>query len=305
MARAGMLDTTRGTVAGIGLAAAAFAVFTVMDCTVKALSGRYHVLQIVWLQAGAAFAVMLAYAWRAGGPARLRTRRPHLHVLRGCLAMVSVTLVFASYAVLPLADVYAVLFTIPLMVAGLGVVLLGERISPARLLAIALGFSGVMVTVAPSGAGLGGWLMLLPLVGAAVSALGHVLVRHMQTTETTESFGVYGNLVVLVAATPAMPFLFVVPTAADLLLAVLGGTLCALGSVFLVQAYRVAPVAVVAPLQYTQMPYAVLAGILLFGDLPQPTVVAGAAIVAASGVFLLVAEAHGIGRSRAAPRAAV
>jgi drug/metabolite transporter (DMT)-like permease len=304
MAGAGLSDTTRGAVAGIGLAAAAFAVFTVMDCTVKALSGRYHVLQIVWLQAAAALAVMLAYAWRRGGAARLRTRRLHLHVLRGCLALVSITLVFASYAALPLADVYAVLFTIPLMVAALGVVLLGERISPARLLAIALGFSGVMVTVAPTGGSFGGWLVLLPLAGAAVSALGHVLVRHMQATETTESFGVYGNLVVLLAATPALPFLCVTPTLADLLLAALGGTLCALGSVLLVQAYRAAPVAVVAPLQYTQMPYAVIAGLLLFGDPPQPAVVAGAAIVAASGVFLLVAETHGIGRSRTAARAA-
>ncbi len=303
MTGAGLNDTTRGAVAGIGLATAAFAVFTVMDCTVKALSGRYHVLQIVWLQAAAAFAVMLACAWRRGGPARLRTRRLHLHILRGGLALVSITLVFASYAALPLADVYAVLFTIPLMVAALGAVVLGERIPPARLLAIALGFSGVMVTVAPTGAGLGGWLVLLPLAGAAVSALGHVLVRHMQATETTESFGVYGNLFVFLAVSPAMPFLFVLPTIADLLLATLGGTFCALGSVLLVQAYRAAPVAVVAPLQYTQMPYAVVAGLLLFGDLPQPSVVAGAAIVAASGVFLLVAEAHGIGRSRAERRA--
>lgn len=299
----GPTDTTRGTVAGIGLAAAAFAVFTVMDCTVKALSGRYHVLQIVWLQAAAALAVMVAYASRRGGPARLRTRRLHLHVLRGCLALVSITLVFASYAVLPLADVYAVLFTIPLMVAALGAVLLGERISPARLLAIALGFSGVMVTLAPTGDGLAGWLALLPLAGAVVSAFGHILVRHMQRTETTESFGIYGNLVILLAASPAMPFLYVTPTLGDLLLALLGGTLCAIGSVLLVQAYRAAPVAVVAPLQYSQMPYAVLAGVLLFGDLPQPTVIAGAAIVAASGVFLLVAEAHGIGRSRTAARA--
>lgn len=303
MAGASLSDTRRKAIAGIGLAAAAFAVFTVMDCTVKALSGRYHVLQIVWLQAAAAFAVMLVYAWRRGGPTRLRTRRLPLHILRGCLATASISLVFTSYAVLPLADVYAVLFTIPLMVAALGAVLLGERISPARLLAIALGFSGVMVAVAPSGAGLGGWLALLPLAGAAVSALGHVLVRHMQTTETTESFGVYGNLVVLLAATPAMPWLFVIPTVADLLLAMLGGMLCAFGSVLLVQAYRAAPVAVVAPLQYTQMPYAVLAGLFLFGDLPQPAVVAGAAIVAASGVFLLVAETHGIGRGRAAARA--
>jgi drug/metabolite transporter (DMT)-like permease len=299
----GPTDTTRGTVAGIGLAAAAFAVFTVMDCTVKALSGRYHVLQIVWLQAAAAFAMMLAYAWHRGGLARLRTRRLRLHVLRGCLALVSITLVFASYSLLPLADVYAVLFTIPLMVAALGAVVLGERISPARLLAIALGFSGVMVTLAPTGDGLGGWLVLLPLAGAAVSAFGHILVRHMQRTETTESFGIYGNLVVLLAASPAMPFLFVTPTLGDLLLALLGGTLCAVGSVLLVQAYRAAPVAVVAPLQYSQMPYAVLAGVLLFGDLPQPAVIAGAAIVAASGVFLLVAEAHGIGRPRAATRA--
>jgi drug/metabolite transporter (DMT)-like permease len=97
---------------------------------------------------------------------------------------------------------------------------------------------------------------------------------------------------VAVATTPPMLFLFVLPTMADLMLMMLGGVLCALGSMVLVQAYRLAPVAVVAPFQYTQMPYAVVAGMVLFGDQAQPTIIAGAAIVAASGVFMLLAETY-------------
>lgn len=282
----------QATVRGMMLAAGAFAVFTVMDCTVKALGGRYHVLQIVWLQAIAALMVMTVIAWRNGGITRIRTRRLHLHILRGILAVFSITLVFASYATMPLADVYAILFTIPLMVAALGATLLGERVSLTRVASIVVGFAGVTVMVSPTGSGMSGMAVLLPLGGAMVSALGYVLVRHMQSTETSESFGVYGNAVVVIATTPAIPFLFTMPTPADLMLALTGGILCALGSLVLVQAYRAAPVAVVAPFQYTQMPYAVLAGVVFFGDPAQPATIAGAAIVAASGVFMLLTETH-------------
>jgi drug/metabolite transporter (DMT)-like permease len=286
--------TPQAIVWGIGLSAGAFAVFTLMDCTVKALGGRYHVLEIVWLQAITALAVMLAVARCNGGMRRLRTRYLYLHILRGGLAVVSISLVFASYAMMPLADVYAVLFTIPLITAALGAMLLGERVGPTQLAIILAGFGGVLLMIAPSGEGFGGLGLLLPLGGAFVSALGYVLVRHMQATETTESFGVYTNLVVALATTPAMLFVFVMPTIADLMLAMLGGVLCALGSMVLVQAYRLAPVAVVAPFQYTQMPYAVLAGVVLFGDQAQPTIIAGGAIVAACGLFMLLAETQRI-----------
>jgi drug/metabolite transporter (DMT)-like permease len=98
------------------------------------------------------------------------------------------------------------------------------------------------------------------------------------------------------------------PSIADLGLSVAGGLLSAVGFVLLILAYRAAPAAVVAPFQYSQMPLAVGAGFLLFGDWPQADMLGGAAIVAASGLYILhretVAGVRHEARGHAAPQAA-
>jgi drug/metabolite transporter (DMT)-like permease len=290
-----------GSFRGIGFALLAFALFTAMDCTVKVLAARYHIFQVVWLQNLVALLVMLAVTMSRGGFVRLHTRRPWLHVFRALLSVFGITAVFYSYARLPLADVYAVLFTVPLLVTALSAPLLGERVGIRRWAAVCAGFSGVLVMIGPGG-GLTVAAALMPLAAALATAIGFVMVRKMQATETTESLSVYSNLGMLVALAPLLPPVFLMPSLMDVVLSVIGGALGAAGFMLLVAAYRAAPAAVVAPFQYSQMPYGVLAGLLLFGDRPQLDILLGAAIVAASSAYILHREAAH--RRDAAPRAA-
>jgi drug/metabolite transporter (DMT)-like permease len=272
---------------GAVFAALAFTLFTGMDCTVRAIGGQLHVFQVVWMQTIVMFGAMLIASLTGGGWRRLRTSHPFLHVARGLLAVTSISLVFASYARLPLSDVYAVLFTVPLLVSILGVPLLGERVSRGHWLAITCGLAGVLVMTGPFGADSKGWEMLLPIGGAFSNALGFLLVRRMQRTETTESMGVYGNLVVLLAVTPVLPYVFEVPSLPQLSLSIGGGLFGAAGFACLVLAYRSSSAASVAPFQYSQILWAVLLGFLLFQDQPDARTLAGAAIAAASGYWLL------------------
>lgn len=304
------LPPSHSSLRGIGLALLAFALLTAMDCSVKALGARYHVFQIVWLQTVVALALMLAVTWKRGGLVRLKTRRPLLHLVRALLSVCSITAFFYSYACLPLADVYAVSFTVPLLVTALSVPLLGERVGIRRWTAVLVGFLGVLIMVRPGG-GLMVTTALIPLAASLATALGFVLVRKMQATETVESLAVYSSIVIVAALAPLLPPVFEVPTLADIGLSIAGGALSAVGFVLLILAYRAAPAAVVAPFQYSQMPLAIGAGFLLFGDWPQADVVGGAAIVAASGLYILhretvagVAEARQEARRRAAPQAA-
>jgi drug/metabolite transporter (DMT)-like permease len=196
-----------------------------------------------------------------------------------------------------------VLFTVPLLVTALSRPFLGEPVGRARWAAVAVGFVGVLVMVRPSPDGLLATAVLIPLGGAVATALGFLLVRRMQATETTESFCVYGNLVMIAAMTPLLPLVLVPPPPADLGLSILGGLLGAVALILLIEAYRSAPAAVVAPFQYCQMPYAVIAGALLFDDWPESRVLIGGSIVALSGIYLLRSEAAR-GRRPAAQRAA-
>jgi drug/metabolite transporter (DMT)-like permease len=217
-------------------AALAFGLFTGMDCTVRAIGDGMHVIQVVWMQTLVMLAAMMFATASSGGWRRLQTGHPFLHVARGLLAASSISLVFASYARLPLSDVYAVLFTVPLLVSALGLVFLGERVSGFHWLVLLAGFGGVLVMTAPFGVEFRGFDLLLPMGGALSNALGCLLVRRMQQTETTESMGVYGNLVVLLTLAPVLPFAFEMPTPAQVTLSMAGGLFGAAGFASLVMA---------------------------------------------------------------------
>jgi drug/metabolite transporter (DMT)-like permease len=265
----------------------AFALFTGMDCTVRAIGDDMHVIQVVWMQTLVMLAAMMLATASGGCWRRLETGHPFLHVARGLLVVTSISLVFASYAQLPLSDVYAVLFTVPLLVSALGVLFLGERVSGFHWLALLAGFGGVIVMTAPFGVGFRGFDLLLPIGGALSNALGFLLVRRMQKTETTESMGVYGNLVVLLTLAPVLPFVFEMPTPAHVTLSVAGGLFGAAGFASLVMAYRSESAACVASFQYSQLLWAVILGLVLFQDQPDGPTLIGAAIVVASGCWLL------------------
>jgi drug/metabolite transporter (DMT)-like permease len=274
---------------GILVALVAFAMFTVTDVVIKLLIGSYHTFQVAFFQALFSLLTMLVYtAWRGGLP-RLRTRRLHLHLLRGVASIITVNSGYVAFAHLPIADAYAILFTTPLLVTALAVPLLGETVGWRRSCAVAVGFAGVLVMLRPGVAALG-----IGSAAALVAALGNaiivILLRRMQGTETTESFGVYGNLCTTLGMLPTVFFVFAPPTLVDLGLSMVGGMLGSTAFILMIHAYRAAPASIIVPFQYSQMPYGLLLGFLLFGDRPAATMLIGAAIVAGSGLYILHRE---------------
>ena len=235
---------------------------------------------------------MVSLTLARGGLARLRTRRPGLHALRGGYAFLASCATMIAFAELPLADAYAVLFTVPLLITALSVPLLSERVGPRRWAAVAVGFAGVLVMVRPGGAIAGAGAVAAGLA-ALFGALAVMAVRRLQATETTEATeacATYGNLAVVLGTGAALPWVFVLPAAADLALSAAAGVLGACSMLLSLCAYRLAPASVLAPLQYSQMPYALLLGWLVFNTRPEPATLAGAAVVVASGLCVLRRE---------------
>ena len=151
--------------AGLALGALAFALFTVMDTTIKWLSAGYPVHELLLLFSNALFALVpvAVVTLRRGGIARLRTRRLHMHVLRGLLGMCGGFLAFYAYRELPLADAYAMIFTTPLLITALSVPILGEHVGWRRWSAVAVGFVGVLIMLRPG---------IAPIGIGSLSALG-------------------------------------------------------------------------------------------------------------------------------------
>ncbi|WP_114393339.1 DMT family transporter [Oleisolibacter albus] len=285
---------------GILLAVTAFALFSVMDVTVKLLTARYSVPQVIASQNFFALLVILAYAAATGGIRHhLGTRRLPLHLLRAAGVVCGSFCTYFAYSRMPIADAYAIAFSAPLFITALSVPILREPVGWRRWSAVAVGFAGVLVMLRP-GQGVLDLAALAALGGAFFYAGGMIIARHMKGTESSVSFACFGNLAGLVVYGAMLPWLGRVPDGVDLALSALGGTLSGTAMITLLTAFRCAPSAVVAPFQYTQIIWGILYGVLLFGTRPDGLLFVGGAIVIASGLYILYRETV-LGRPLVAP----
>jgi drug/metabolite transporter (DMT)-like permease len=275
--------------AGIGLGALAFGLFSLMDALVKWLSAGYPVPQILVCNALFALVPVGAMVVRRGGLPQLRTRRLGLHLVRGLLGTTGGFLAFFAFSRLPLADAYAIIFATPLLITALSVPILGEAVGWRRWSAVLVGFVGVLVMLRPGMAPIS--LGSLAALGAAcASACAILLVRKLSVTETTTSIAFYSNVTAVVLTGIAFSPTFVVPRLLDLTLMAASGLIGGTALLVLIAAYRRSPAALVAPFQYSQMLWAILLGALVWSDFPEPLMLLGTSIVAASGLFILYRE---------------
>ena len=280
--------------AGIVMALTAFAMFTGMDTAIKFLGGRYHVLQVMWFNSLFALTAVVGLAALRGRAGLLWPRHWRLQLTRWSISFFATIAIFWSYPRLALADAYAILFTSPLLITALSAAMLGEPVSWRRWLAVLVGFSGVLVVLDP-GHGMVAWAGLAVLGGAVGHAFNMIYVRKMGVAgEAVEATGLAGNLLSILVLPLFLPWVWQTPSAPDLTLAAVGGLLAGSGFLLLANAFRLAPAAVIAPFQYSQMLYGLAVGWLLFADLPSPQMLAGSAIIVGSGLYVL----HGETRAR-------
>lgn len=229
--------------------------------------------------------------WRRGG-AVLTTTRPWLHMTRFLLQFVSVLAAFTALRHLPLTTVTAIMFVAPIFVAIAAVPILGERIQPRQIGAIALGFSGCLIILRPRGDG-DLTFTLVALFSAATWAISIVILRLLTRTDGAATILAWGNGLLLVAAA-ALALFDWRPMDARLIWLLIGmAALQVVGQWFSMTALRIAPAGTVAPAQYTQILWATIIGVLIFSDWPQPTIWIGAALIIAGGFWLMRSERTG------------
>ncbi|WP_439813706.1 DMT family transporter [Zavarzinia sp. CC-PAN008] len=274
---------------GIAWMLVAVGLFTVMDAAVKWLTDDYSVFQIVFFRSLFAFPPLLFWLWRAHGFGRLRTRRPGTHLLRALIGCTSMVLFFAGYGMMPLAEAIAIGFVAPLFMTALSVPLLGEKVGIRRWTAVLIGFAGVMIMVRP-GSGVFAWGSLVLIGGAFTYAIVIVVIRKLSETEPTGTIVFYFTLFTTTASALTLPFVWVTPDAADLALLISVGLIGGVAQLAMTQAFSLAPLAVVAPFEYTAMLWATLVGFVIWGDLPDLWAIVGALVLVGSGLYILHRE---------------
>jgi drug/metabolite transporter (DMT)-like permease len=275
---------------GIALMCAAVGCFAFLDATAKYLNLYMATLQVVWARYTGAFvfAFIVANPWRR--PGVVRTGRPLMQIGRSVLLLGSTLCNFAALRYLQLDEAVAIMFSTPFFVAALAGPVLGEWVRWPQWTAICAGFLGVLLVIRP---GLGTFHVaaLISLAGALLSALYSILTRMLARTDSNETTLFYSNVVGAVALLPVLPLIWTPPPDSMVIaLMVAVGAMGSLGHYLLIAAHRLAPASVLSPFIYTQIVLVIVLGYLVFGDLPQRWTIAGAAIVVASGLYLVHRE---------------
>lgn len=267
-----------GIVAGVGL-----------DLCGKWLLADYSLAQFVLLRSLIGGVILLALMGQFGGVAALRTHRFGWHVLRSLLATGAMFGFFYGLSKIPLVDALTFGFTAPLMATALSVPFLKERVGWRRWLAVTIGFLGVVIALRP-GSGLVSLPALTVIAAAFFYACLAITARSLTATENSFSLSLYVLMGPLVIAGFLIPGRWIPPSLTAWLGFGLAGLCSALAWLGIVNAYRRAPPAVLAPFEYTALVWGALAGYMIWDEVPDRYVLIGATVIVVSGLFVVYRE---------------
>jgi drug/metabolite transporter (DMT)-like permease len=272
-------DVAAGAVAMV-LGVAAFAAH---DMVGKIIVERYPVLQMLALRSGIALLILLVVVSRRGGIPPLGRGALPAHLVRLGAMLGAIFLFFTALQELPLADATAIAFGAPFVMLALSGPLLGERVSGSAWAAVVVGFVGVVVIVRPGGDVEPA--ALLAVAASVLYALGMLTTRRLGRTESVMSMLFWMIAGQWVIALLALPVVWEPVEAKHWPLLAALAALNLLGQLGLVRAFAAAPVAVVAPLEYSALLWAAGLGFAVFGDVPSARVWLGAAVIIAAGTY--------------------
>ena len=302
---------------------AAMLFISINNTLIKFLSDGYPLHQMVFVRSAIGLTASFVFLRLESGVSLLRTDRPALHALRAVLIVIANMTFFAALAVMPLGAATALFFVAPLFITLLAIPVLGEPVGAPRIAAIVVGLIGVAVMMAP-GVDWGGiprWNLLLPVAAAACYSGMQVLTRKLGGQSAASAMAIYiqGTFIVVSVAfflvagdgrfaddgrSEAVEFLlraWVWPPAGDLWIFGVLGLMSALIGYSLSQAYRLGTAAVVASYEYVALPLAIFWGWVVFGEVPEPVVWLGIALIAGAGLAVFAREralAHPVASAR-------
>jgi drug/metabolite transporter (DMT)-like permease len=263
--------------------------FAMNDAMGKWLVTSYSLGQVVLIRSLAALVMLSPMLWKTGAVSLTRVERPWLQLSRVVLSTIDVFGFYFAVAYMPLADVMTYWLAGPIYVAALSPFLLGEKVGWRRWSAIVVGFIGVLVALQPGAATLT-LPALISIAGSAAFAFMIVSGRQLRNTpDSTLAFwqlmgaGIVG---VVLAPFDWRP----IDSSMDLALLCLLGVVSTSAHLLVNRALKLADAAAVAPLQYTLLLWAIIFGWMFFGDVPQTHMLAGAALIVASGLYIVFRE---------------
>jgi drug/metabolite transporter (DMT)-like permease len=289
-------DARSARLAGIGLMLAGVFMFSFGDALGKFIVATYSVGQLLLLRGCAALVLLSPLIWRHRAKF-LRLERPWLQLLRVVLSTLEVAAFFLAVVYLPLADVITYYLACPIFVTALSAIFLSERVGWRRWGAVIAGFCGVLIALKPSVQTVS-WPAMIALGGSLSFAVLMLITRSLRATPdivlaSSQFLGTLAFGAVLA------PFGWVTPDLGSLSFFMVAGCISVCALLCVNRSLKLAPASSVVPYQYSMIIWAVMFGFVVFGDVPSPPTIVGAAIIIAAGFYIFLRE-QALGRDEAA-----
>lgn len=277
----------RGKLYSINAMLLAVFMFSLMDGCMKLLAARYPAIQVTALRALTSLPLVAIYlAWR-GAYAGIFRVRWSMHVLRGVLGIGMLALFAFGLARLSLAEAYAIFFISPAFITVLSVLLLKERVSGARWLAVGAGLVGVLVVLRPSADGLLTVGALAVLAAAACYGVSAVTVRMLARSDRSEHTVFWMIVMIAIGAGILAAPVWVALSMADAPVLAMLAVTGFVGQIALTEAFSHGDASRIAPLEYTALAWGVGLDWILWSALPDLLTLVGAGIIIGSGIYLI------------------
>jgi drug/metabolite transporter (DMT)-like permease len=280
-------DQRSARLAGIALMLFSIFLFSFGDAIGKYMVATYAVGQLLWLRACAALLVLSPLIWKHRAEF-VRVERPRLQLIRVVLSTLEVAAFFLATVYLPLADVITYYLAGPIFVTAMSAIFLRERVGWRRWSAILVGFLGVVIALRPSTQTFSGPAMIA-LAGSLCFSVLMLITRSLRATpDIVMASSQFLGTFLLGAA--MSPFGWVTPDLSSLALFAIAGLISVSALLCVNRSLKLAPASVVVPYQYSMIVWAVIFGLVVFGDMPQAATVAGAAIIIGAGLYIFLRE---------------
>ncbi len=274
---------------GALLSLAAFGIYSTHDVVVKVLGAHYTSFQIIFFSGLLSFPVVSILLLSDKTDGNLVPRHPWWSLARSVSGVATGAMGFYAFSVLPMAQCYAMLFAMPMLITILSIPMLGEKVGLHRGLAVVVGLLGVLVVLRPGAEPLS-WGHLAGIGAACMGALSSVIVRKIGKDERSVVLMIYPMLVSVAAMGLVLPFVYRPMPVEHLALTGVVAVMGMAGAFLMILAYRMAPAVVVAPMQYSQIIWAAFYGWLLFDEGIDRFTAIGSGIIIASGLYIVLRE---------------
>ncbi len=286
-----MTDGKASNLKAVLFALVAFGLFSTHDVVIKVLGGGYSPIQIVFFSVLFSFPLATLYLMRDSTSGTLLPKHPYWMAARTVAAVITGFCAFYAFSVLPLAQVYAIIFASPLLITVMAIPVLGEVVRLRRGIAVIVGLIGVLIVLRPGQTELE-LGHLAALAAAVCGAFASIVVRKIGREERTVVIMLYPMMANFLIMAALLPLVYEPMPIGDLARVGVVAVFAWIAGRFLIAAYNSGEAVIVAPMQYSQMIWATAYGFFFFDEVPDGGTLLGTSVIIASGLYIVLRESN-------------